>query len=76
MAPDLSDYMIADPAPNESEHEFRYKLRNSQWLARGRPTLGDYGVAFVPIGEEASAPSGGWALDRRFFRELVWLELP
>jgi hypothetical protein len=25
MASDLSDYMIADPAPNESEHEFRYK---------------------------------------------------
>jgi protein-L-isoaspartate(D-aspartate) O-methyltransferase len=49
---------------------------HSQWLARGRPTLGDYGVAFVPIGEEASAPSGGWALDRRFFRELVWLEMP
>jgi Protein-L-isoaspartate(D-aspartate) O-methyltransferase (PCMT) len=49
---------------------------HSQWLARGRPTLGDYGVAFVPIGAEGSAPSGGWALDRRWFRELVWLELP
>jgi hypothetical protein len=25
MAPDLDDYLIADPAPSESDHEFRYK---------------------------------------------------
>jgi protein-L-isoaspartate(D-aspartate) O-methyltransferase len=46
------------------------------WLARGRPTLGDYRVAFVPIAEDAAPPPWGWALDRRFFRELVWLEEP
>jgi protein-L-isoaspartate(D-aspartate) O-methyltransferase len=46
------------------------------WLARGRPTLGDYRVAFVPIGQDAAPPPEGWVLDRRFFRELVWLEKP
>jgi protein-L-isoaspartate(D-aspartate) O-methyltransferase len=49
---------------------------HSEWLSRGRPTLGDYRVAFVPIEEGASAPPGGWALDRRFFRQFVWLEQP
>jgi hypothetical protein len=43
---------------------------HAAWLARGRPALGDYRVAFVP----AAPPPGGWALDRRFFRELVWLQ--
>ena len=46
------------------------------WLASGSPTLGDYRVAFVPIEQDAAPPSGGWVLDRRFFRELVWLEKP
>jgi protein-L-isoaspartate(D-aspartate) O-methyltransferase len=47
---------------------------HAEWLAQGRPRLGDYRVAFVPIEQDAAPPSGGWALDRRFFRELVWLE--
>jgi protein-L-isoaspartate(D-aspartate) O-methyltransferase len=47
---------------------------HSAWLASGRPTLRDYQVAFVPIGEDGAPPNGGWTLDRRFFRELVWLE--
>lgn len=47
---------------------------HAAWLARGRPTLGDYRVAFVPVADDAAPPAGGWALDRRFFRELVWLE--
>jgi hypothetical protein len=46
------------------------------WLASGRPTLRDYRVAFVPIEQDAAPPPGGFALDRRFFRELVWLEKP
>jgi protein-L-isoaspartate(D-aspartate) O-methyltransferase len=46
------------------------------WLACGRPTLGDYCVAFVPIEQNATPPPGGWALDRRFFRELAWLGKP
>ncbi len=49
---------------------------HSEWLSSGRPTLDDYRVAFVPIGEDALAPCAGWALDRRFFRELVWLKRP
>ena len=47
-----------------------------QWLARGRPTLRDYQAAFVPVEEDSDPPPGGWALDRRFFRELVWLQRP
>ncbi len=47
---------------------------HSWWLARGRPAVGDYRVAFMPIGEDPGPPPGGWAIDRRFFRELVWLQ--
>jgi hypothetical protein len=47
---------------------------HSEWLSRGRPTLGDYRVAFVSIEDDASVPPGGWVLDRRFFRQLVWLQ--
>jgi len=44
------------------------------WLACGRPALEDYRVAFVPSGEDTAPPAGGWALDRRFYRELIWLQ--
>jgi protein-L-isoaspartate(D-aspartate) O-methyltransferase len=47
---------------------------HADWLAIGRPTLGDYRVAFVPIQEGRPAPPTGWALDRPSFRELLWLE--
>ena len=47
---------------------------HAQWLAIGRPTLGDYRVAFVPIEEGRPPPPTGWALDRPSFRELLWLE--
>src|SRR6266536_1453935 len=49
---------------------------HADWLACGRPALGDYQVAFIPIDAGAMPPPGGWALDRRFFRELVWLGKP
>lgn len=49
---------------------------HAQWLAIGRPTLGDYRVAFVPIEEGRPPPPTGWALDRPSFRELLWLEEP
>jgi protein-L-isoaspartate(D-aspartate) O-methyltransferase len=49
---------------------------HAAWLARGRPTLGDYRVAFAPLEDDAAPPFGGWSLDRRFFRQLVWLEKP
>lgn len=47
---------------------------HAQWLASGRPALQDYQVAFVPVEEDAALPTGGWAIDRRYFRELVWLD--
>lgn len=46
---------------------------HSAWLSCGRPAVGDYRVAFVPIEEDSAPPPQGWAVDRRFFRELVWL---
>jgi protein-L-isoaspartate(D-aspartate) O-methyltransferase len=49
---------------------------HAQWLAIGRPTLGDYRVAFVPLGEGRPPLASGWALDRPSFRELLWLEEP
>jgi hypothetical protein len=48
---------------------------HAQWLAIGRPTLGDYRVAFVPIEAGRPPPPTGWALDRPSFRELLWLEV-
>lgn len=47
---------------------------HAQWLASGRPTFRDYQISFVPIGEDVAAPGGGWTIDRRYFRELVWLD--
>jgi protein-L-isoaspartate(D-aspartate) O-methyltransferase len=49
---------------------------HAEWLTRGRPRIGDYQVAFVPIGQDAGPPPGGWVLDRRFFRQLIWLHEP
>jgi protein-L-isoaspartate(D-aspartate) O-methyltransferase len=49
---------------------------HADWLAIGRPTLGDYRVAFVPLGEGRPPPPAGWVLDRPSFRELLWLEEP
>ena len=46
---------------------------HAEWLARGRPAVGDYRVAFVPLEQDAGPPSGGWTVDRRFFRELIWI---
>jgi protein-L-isoaspartate(D-aspartate) O-methyltransferase len=47
---------------------------HAEWLAIGRPTLGDYRVAFVPLEAGRPPPPAGWALDRPSFRELLWLE--
>jgi hypothetical protein len=35
----------------------------------------DYQVAFAPIEQDFSPPES-WAVDRRFFCELVWLQKP
>jgi hypothetical protein len=47
---------------------------HAEWLAIGRPTLGDYRVGFVPI--EEGRPPPPTALDRPSFRELLWLKEP
>jgi protein-L-isoaspartate(D-aspartate) O-methyltransferase len=39
--------------------------------ARGRPTIRDYRVAFLPAEDERDTPPGGWQIERRFYRELV-----
>ena len=49
---------------------------HADWLAIGRPTLGDYQVAFVPLEEGRPPLASGWVLDRPSFRELLWLEEP
>jgi protein-L-isoaspartate(D-aspartate) O-methyltransferase len=46
---------------------------HAEWRSCGRPAVGDYRVAFAPIEQDSSPPRGGWAVDRRFFRELIWL---
>ncbi len=43
------------------------------WLVRGRPRIRDYRVRFVPIDDDETAAAGCWTIDRRFFREFVWL---
>lgn len=47
---------------------------HTRWLTSGRPALQDYRLAFVPIDQDAGPPAGGWAIDRRYFRELIWLD--
>jgi len=49
---------------------------HAQWLACGRPTLGDHQVAFAPIEQDLTPPPKGWAVERRFFRERLWLQKP
>jgi hypothetical protein len=44
-----------------------------EWDARGRPALEDYQISFVPIDEECDPPSGGWQIERRFYRERLTL---
>jgi protein-L-isoaspartate(D-aspartate) O-methyltransferase len=44
------------------------------WHGRGRPGMADYQLALVPAEGESSPPPGGWVIERRFCRELVWLD--
>lgn len=80
LSDDLNGWAVAGPDAirwwKDASLVERLDHLHSEWLSRGRPTLGDYQVAFVPIEEDASVPPGGWAPDRRFFRQLVWLEKP
>jgi len=41
------------------------------WTARGRPTIRDYRVTFLPVKDERNTPPGGWQIERRFYREIV-----
>ena len=47
--------------------------RYRDWVARGRPALGDYQVSFVPVDAAYAVPPGGWQIERRFYRQLVTL---
>ena len=47
--------------------------RYCEWDACGRPTIRDYKISFVPIGQEAGPPPGGWQIERRFYRQLLTL---
>ena len=42
-----------------------------EWVARGRPAIGDYQVTFLPAGVACDLPAGGWQVERRFHRELL-----
>jgi protein-L-isoaspartate(D-aspartate) O-methyltransferase len=80
LSDDLNGWAVAGPDgirwwKNASLMEQLDRL-HAGWLARGRPRIGDYRVAFVPISKDAAPPSGGWVLDRRFFRQLIWLQQP
>ena len=44
-----------------------------KWDVRGRPTIRDYTISFVPVGQEAELPPGGWQIERRFYRQLLTL---
>jgi hypothetical protein len=44
------------------------------WDARERPLTGDYQVSFLPAGQSAGPPAGGWQIRRRFYHELVRLD--
>jgi protein-L-isoaspartate(D-aspartate) O-methyltransferase len=47
---------------------------HDEWLASGRPAIRDYRVAFMPLSDgDQEAPAAPWAIDRRFFREVLWL---
>jgi protein-L-isoaspartate(D-aspartate) O-methyltransferase len=45
--------------------------RYREWDVRGRPALEDYRISFLPI--DADPPSGGWQIERRFYREVLRL---
>jgi len=44
-----------------------------EWVARGRPAIGDYQVTFLPAGAACDLPGAGWQVERRFYRELLTL---
>ncbi len=47
--------------------------RYREWDARGRPTISDYQISFVPIDSGGDPPPGGWQIERRFYRERLTL---
>jgi protein-L-isoaspartate(D-aspartate) O-methyltransferase len=48
--------------------------RYGEWDARGRPTVRDYEISFVPIDQKVDSPPGGWQIERRFYRQLLTLD--
>jgi hypothetical protein len=47
--------------------------RYREWDARGRPSIRDYEISFVPVGAGGDPPPGGWQIERRFYRQLLTL---
>ncbi len=45
------------------------------WDTRGRPGTDDYLVSFQPVAQDSGPPACGWVIERRFYRELVTLEV-
>ena len=53
--------------------EFIRDVDEVERLLRMMTAINPRAASFVPVEEEDSTPTpGGWALDRRFFREFVW----
>jgi protein-L-isoaspartate(D-aspartate) O-methyltransferase len=48
--------------------------RYQQWVASGKPAIGDYQVTFRPAGAHCDLPERGWQVERRFHRELLTLD--
>jgi hypothetical protein len=48
--------------------------RYREWDARGRPTIREYEISFVPIDQEGEPTPGGWQIERRFYRQLLTLD--
>lgn len=47
----------------------------AQWHHLGRPAPSRYRLRFVPLGDGSEdLPTGAWKMDRRFFRQLTWVD--
>ena len=56
-----------EPLARELDRRYR------EWDARGRPSIRDYEISFVPVGTGGDPPPGGWQIERRFYRQLLTL---
>lgn len=47
---------------------------HTEWHTLGRPRPSQYRLKFVRVGATQDVPDGAWIVDRRFFRQLTWVE--